>query len=536
MTLCTPIFLNDTEQKILSVLTHFCNNYNKTHNEQLDLRITGGWVRDKLIGRESHDIDIAVNILSGEQFATQLLQFASENGYDLGLSCDDIHKIKKNPEKSKHLETCATKIYGLDIDFVNLRNEQYTEASRVPVVDCGTAEEDALRRDATLNAIFYNINKNEIEDWTGRGLADLQAGLLRTPLKPLQTFLDDPLRVLRLIRFAAQLNFSIEPETLHAMSDPELSRVLVQKISRERVGVELEKTLKSSNVPYGLRLINYVGLMPVLFDSGTLRPSIMKLNEPKVLEEISIREQMVDTRIDECTQLYDLFCASLDDNTAFGRLAKQVLENPNRRKQLWLLVALEPYGEISVRIDQKSLLERKYVEVVIREGLRFGRSDYELVVKLAASRGKEFLHAFFSDPRSVSRAQLGSYIREYGDIFELNLVGNAFMDVIQGSVVADQIKSDPSSQSFGKRVDPAILQQVVGNYSLLLVAIEQQNLQAVRKLKPMVDGRMVCLAFQRNPGPWMNSIRPEVVLWQLDHPDGNQKECLEHIRQFLWDK
>lgn len=90
------------------------------------------------------------------------------------------------------------------IDLVNLRSEKYTDDSRVPVIEIGSPEEDALRRDLTINALFYNINEQKVEDFTGKGLEDLQNGIIRTPLDPLQTFLDDPLRVLRTIRFACR--------------------------------------------------------------------------------------------------------------------------------------------------------------------------------------------------------------------------------------------------------------------------------------------------------------------------------------------
>lgn len=489
-------------------------------------------MRDKLLNRESHDVDIAVNALSGEEFAMKLLKFANEQAYDLGLNCSNIHKIKKNPEKSKHLETCTTKIFGLDIDFVNLRSEQYTEDSRVPVIECGTAEEDALRRDATLNALFYNINKNEIEDLTGRGLEDLQAGLLRTPLQPLQTFLDDPLRVLRLIRFASQFDFTIELETLLAMTNSDLKTALVHKISRERVGVELEKTLKSANVPYGLRLINYVGLTPVLFDSGTLRPDILKLNDLALLDELRIQEQMVDTRIDEATQLYSLFCDNMKESSAIGRITKQILANVNSRKQFWLFVILQPYGAITVRTSDKKRLESKYVEVVIKEGLRFGKSDYDVVSKLCTSTLDSFLHKHFDSPLVTSRAELGAHIRELGENFELYLVGNAFLDVLNNTIVSDHIRDQPSIDS-NRQIDSETFSTVISKYDCLLELIDMLNLLTVRELKPIVDGKMVSKTLQRKPGPWMREVTDEVIMWQLNNPEGTQEDCLEHIKRFI---
>jgi tRNA nucleotidyltransferase/poly(A) polymerase len=129
------------------------------------------------------------------------------------------------------------------VDFVNLRRETYTAESRNPVVEFGTAEEDALRRDASVNALFYTLGTGQVEDFVG-GLGDLREGLIRTPMEPLQTFLDDPLRVLRLVRFASRLGFRIDAQAEEVMGDERVLGNLRVKISRERIGVELEKMMK----------------------------------------------------------------------------------------------------------------------------------------------------------------------------------------------------------------------------------------------------------------------------------------------------
>ena len=217
-------------------------------NEHVVLRWAGGWVRDKLLGIETHDIDVAINCMTGEEFGKRLSNFCSNPSVikKYGITDSDLgslHTIKANPDQSKHLATATCRGFGVDLDFVNLRKETYADDSRNPQVEFGSAEEDAFRRDATVNALFYNIHTGEVEDFV-RGLPDLNAGLIRTPLEPLQTFTDDPLRVLRLVRFASRLGFSIDPGTEKFMSD---SRVLVSletKIKRERVGIEVEKMLK----------------------------------------------------------------------------------------------------------------------------------------------------------------------------------------------------------------------------------------------------------------------------------------------------
>jgi hypothetical protein len=233
-------------------------NYHQ--RERLVLRWAGGWVRDKLLGITSHDIDTAINAMTGEAFVDRLRDYCDVPAHRErhALQPEDIgrlHTVPRNPDKSKHLATSTIRLCGLDVDFVNLRKETYTADSRNPVVEFGTAEEDALRRDATVNALFYNLHTGEVEDFVG-GLEDLQTGLIRTPMEPLQTFLDDPLRVLRLVRFASRLGFKIDEEAGRVMADERVLGNLRVKISRERIGVELEKMLKGACALSGFRFMH----------------------------------------------------------------------------------------------------------------------------------------------------------------------------------------------------------------------------------------------------------------------------------------
>lgn len=241
------ITLTPQESKLRNLLLDVARyiDESKEIKERLELRFAGGWVRDKLLAIPSHDIDTAINSMTGYAFSLKMKEYLDvpENRLKHGIeNVSNLHKIAANPEKSKHLETVTTKLLGYDVDFVNLRKETYTVDSRNPQMEFGTAKEDALRRDATINALFYNIHTDEVEDFAG-GLADLDAKLIRTPLEPHQTFVDDPLRVLRLIRFASRLNFKIDAGSEVSMGDPAILDALKLKISRERVGVEIEKML-----------------------------------------------------------------------------------------------------------------------------------------------------------------------------------------------------------------------------------------------------------------------------------------------------
>lgn len=243
-----PITLTEEESRLKTLLLKVSDYIGSLDGHtKPEIRFTGGWVRDKLLGSGSVDIDIGINTMTGYSFGNLMKQYLTQpetsSEYDSKI-VGSLATIKANPDKSKHLETITTRIFGLDIDLVNLRKETYVEDSRNPLMEFGTPEEDALRRDATVNALFYNLSTGSVEDLTGRGLIDMERKVLKTPLPSLQTFRDDPLRVLRAIRFASRLNYAIDAEDENAMSDSSIKDALKLKISRERVGVEVTKMLK----------------------------------------------------------------------------------------------------------------------------------------------------------------------------------------------------------------------------------------------------------------------------------------------------
>ena len=126
-----------------------------------------------------------------------------------------------------------------------MRSEEYGADSRIPEIKIGTPEQDALRRDLTLNSLFYNINTKQIEDFTNNGINDLKNGIARTPLEPTKTFIDDPLRVLRVIRFAQRYNFKIEPSMFDAARDHRVQDTFENKLTYERIMKEMDKMFEN---------------------------------------------------------------------------------------------------------------------------------------------------------------------------------------------------------------------------------------------------------------------------------------------------
>merc|ERR1719361_71897 len=237
----------------------------KQFNLGTTLRAAGGWVRDKLLGISSDDIDIVVDNMSGEEFALKVIEYMTQNAE--GGMVSSVGVVKQNPDQSKHLATACFRMYGLSLDVNNLRTETYTEDSRIPATSIGTPREDAERRDFTVNALFYNITVGAVEDFTGQGLADLREGLMRTPLAASETFQDDPLRMLRALRFAARLDFRLDPSLVEAASASTMHQLLETKVSRERFGIEIDKMMKAKGrrPVAALELMRKTGLLGPVF-------------------------------------------------------------------------------------------------------------------------------------------------------------------------------------------------------------------------------------------------------------------------------
>jgi tRNA nucleotidyltransferase (CCA-adding enzyme) len=180
--------------------------------------------------------------MTGEEFATKLAEYMKSTG----LKMSSIGVIKVNPDQSKHLATATLKLLDISIDINNFRSEVYHGDSRIPEIQLSTAEEDALRRDFTLNAMFFNIHTGKIEDYVG-GLPDLRNKLLRTPREPYKTFRDDPLRVLRAARCAGRFGYKVHEDIVAAAKTKEVQQDLETKVSRERMGIEVHKMVWKTN-------------------------------------------------------------------------------------------------------------------------------------------------------------------------------------------------------------------------------------------------------------------------------------------------
>lgn len=217
-------------------------------NLKQETYVIGGYVRDLILKRPSPDIDI-VTIGSGIQLAEMV---AKKLGPKIQVSV------------FKNFGTAMLKYQSLEVEFVGARKESYQEDSRNPIVEDGTLEEDQNRRDFTINALAICLNKDHFGELVDpfNGILDIENRIIRTPLEPGITFSDDPLRMMRAIRFASQLGFTIEKKTLEAISQ---NKNRIQIISKERIGEELNKIILSSKPSIGFILLEKTGLLEIIF-------------------------------------------------------------------------------------------------------------------------------------------------------------------------------------------------------------------------------------------------------------------------------
>ncbi|TYI28858.1 hypothetical protein ES332_A05G274000v1 [Gossypium tomentosum] len=500
------IELTETEKKIfdrlLNTLRHF--------NLQTQLRVAGGWVRDKLLGKECYDIDIALDNMLGSEFVDKVQEYLSTTGE----VAQGLAVIPSNPEQSKHLETARMRLFDLWIDFVNLRCEDYSENSRIPTMKFGTAEEDAYRRDLTINSLFYNINTNLVEDFTKRGLEDLKFGRIVTPLPPKATFLDDPLRVLRAIRFGARFDFTLDEELKKAAACDDVKTALAAKISRERIGTEIDLMI-SGNQP--VKAIDYICDLTLFWVVFSFPPKV----EPAVSEECY---RLSAAYLDASWKLIQLIgCSNFDDE----------------QRRLCL------YSALFLPLRSAAYKDRKdkkipVVNYIFRDSLKRKASDADTVMNIHKSLekflslitsllsnediqltevdwGREFDDVPFT---SKLRVLTGFLLREIKDFWRVALLISTLLyptgTECSQDIIDKHFQLDKRKNIFVS-VDNAIV---------------KLGLEKVWDLKPLVNGKDIMNVLQlKVGGPLVREWQQKALSWQLAHPSGTAEECLDWMKE-----
>jgi tRNA nucleotidyltransferase/poly(A) polymerase len=504
--------LTPFEEKVLGLI----DSIRQKRTPSTVVRVVGGWVRDKMLNQPSDDIDLMVDNMSGERFAHIMAE-------ELGLKGPAV--IKENPEKTKNIETATMTIpvdgQDVELDFAQCRTETYGANRREVITKPATAEEDAMRRDLTIGALFYNINDRKVEDFTGKGLKDLITGTIRTPYddgrgevtpeavnEVKQTFIEDPLRIFRAIRFAAKYNGDISPVTKAALSDPEVINATFfseRKIAEDRIMKELKKTFKGQNPEIAVSLLKETGLFQTILDQA--------------LKGTKYEGQMEQLDMEQNNPHHDL--------TVWGH-TEQVIKNllqhfpyEDEKRIIMILAALtHDLGKLfrKVHAESKSFPGRtsyigheKESKEITEHLLRFLKFENNIVNQVAG------IARYHMQPHNLGRTEgamgaLRKFIRRMG---EKSL---SWLDVFNLSVA--------DAYSKGLEVNPETIQKYNAFRDKLEQALASMKVQDdSTKIQPVLNGHDIMSILGIKPGPHMSAITDYLKNLMDESPDITPEEA-----------
>lgn len=488
-------------------------------SKSVKIRVAGGWVRDKVLGLNTHDVDVALDTCTGVEFAHMVKEYMAkfEETDSKQKKCGKIGVIAANPAQSKHLETATMKIHGIEVDFSNLRHETYAEDSRIPTTVIGTPVEDSYRRDFTMNALYYNLQTQQVEDWTRRGLVDLlETKLVVTPLNAYQTFHDDPLRVLRAIRFAVRYDMQLSKDIVKSSMDPRIHQQLRRKVSRERVGKELEGMLsgRHSNPIKALQLICELHLAGGVFCFPSPGVPTMGTIGQVRLEQVPY---VADTP-DELAQLRQvawrearecLFALPhVLESFVQAKAGSTLVDN----RLVFLATFLLPFEHLQYEERTKV----KYVaEYMMREGVKFKNKDVQGMVVVVQNLD-DMIQLLQRLPESnpTLRLQAGLLLRDTKELW-LTLLVVATVALIRRK------KEDERDIDWKARAN-----------AWHAAILDELELEDCWKLKPLMNGKDLIQELGLEKGPMVGIYNQEQLNWMLMNPNGTLQECKSHLKVF----
>ncbi|XOV69388.1 MAG: CCA tRNA nucleotidyltransferase [Fluviicola sp.] len=318
--------------------------------EGLEAYVIGGYVRDLILERPSKDIDIVV----------------VGNGLDLAEKCAKKLRVKK-VSLFKRFGTAQFVYKDLDVEFVGARKESYRSDSRKPVVEDGTLQDDQNRRDFTINALALSLHKDTFGDLIDPfgGMEDLEGAIIRTPLEPAKTYSDDPLRMMRAVRFASQLNFKIERKSLEAISE---NAHRLEIISRERIMDEFNKIVLSDTPSRGIKLLYATKLLHQFFPEMVKLQGIENRNGKAHKDNFYHTLEVLDNISENTDNLWLRWAAILHDiaKPPTKRFDEKVGWTFHGHEDLGARMVPKIFKRLKLPLDHKM----KYVQKLVRLHLR----------------------------------------------------------------------------------------------------------------------------------------------------------------------
>lgn len=494
--------LSNDEKEIFEIIRNVIKQYTPKTNAYA----VGGWVRDHLIGVKSNDIDIMIDNMSGEDFAKLVTKF---------MGIKDAHTIKSNPDKSKFLATSKAYIplsSGAiqEVDFAQARSEVYKGDSRIPEVKPATPQEDAYRRDLTINSIFYDIKTGRVEDFTGMGIKDLITNTIRTPENPLKTFSDDPLRIFRVLRFSAKYNGNVDPETYKALQDPSLRNEIKTKVSKERIGEEIKKMLTNPHPEKAIALLKETGLLQdIVTESlkGTKyegRMAELDMPQKNPWHKLTVWGHTMET-LKHILEIYP-------DTTPEQRLVIILATLTHDIGKLFLDIQKEKVnhpGQISYHGHEKESQE------IVGHMMRYLKMEGDITKTVSGLVGSHMRPHKFTEEESGNVRAMRRFIRQCGEQ-HLN-----WLDVFN-IAVADAYSKDII-------VDPETVQKYKALEEQLKNALASLKPIKSTEIQPILNGNEIMQILNIKPGPHMSKMTEFVRELRDENPDITKEEASQRL-------
>jgi putative nucleotidyltransferase with HDIG domain len=453
----------------------------------LETYLVGGFVRDQLLKRPSKDIDV-VCVGSGIALAEQVSEtIFQRKGY------------KPQVAFFKNFGTASLVFDDWQVEFVGARKESYSRESRNPIVENGTLDDDQKRRDFTINALAISLNKHNLGALLDpfEGVNDLKRKIIRTPLEPDITFSDDPLRMMRAVRFASQLGFDIEADTFEAIKR---NKERIGIISQERITDELNKIIRSNPPSYGFKLLFYAELLHIIF------PEMVALQGTEMKEGKGHKDnffhtlQVLDNVAEVSQDLWLRWAAILHD------IAKPATKRFSE-KVGWTFHGHEEKGaKMTPQIFRKFRLpmgeEMRFVQKLVRLHLRPIALVKETITDSALRRllfdaGDDIdslMKLCKADITSKNYAKVQKHLQNFAkveqkliDIEERDQLRN-FQPVITGELIMEVFGLSPSKEVgiIKTAVREAILDNIINNeiepaYAYMLAEAKKLGLEPLQK-------------------------------------------------------
>lgn len=501
--------ITNQEQQLFDTLTAVANQHGTV------LRVAGGWVRNKLMGLSSDDIDIAVDNMSGLAFANLLI---AQSGGKVGV-------VKENPEASKHIETAIVDVCGFKVDFAGFRSEEYDEATRNPIVQQGDVLSDVYRRDFTINSLYYNLSTQGVEDITGQGIKDIQSKTVRLVIAPKEhwsalsitneeqaskkSLSDDPLRILRAVRFAKRFGFSLDQSIVDAIKDASILDTFRRKISRERMEIELRKMMSEADPAGAIRTLSDFGLLYDVF---------------------KFPQGYCDWDLDQQTPHHELTVLNhtLEGlQNLNGILAKYLPDlSPDDKMVACYAILFHDLGKLNPKVHgykvKDGVRRRTYynheeysleaAEYILRNlpGVRTKEID-RVKTLIDCARRVNPNYTPSNEQCGLGRKALGKFARLAGDDWLLAvLVGLADATAKK----KDLIKTYPTTY-----------------YADMIEKLRVIGPEA-RAMKPLLDGNEIMEIVGKKNGPLIGKIIDRMIDWQLSNPKVSKKDAYGFVKSF----